>query len=126
MNLYIGNIPQNADDFGLRKFFHMFGQEKATFRIVEKEAHGQTYRYGYAELPGDSKGVTVARSLIRKYNGKPMGGNRIVVREFCHRNYANDRRAVDWRSRPWNGRERRSTDRRGTFAHKHTWVAAAG
>lgn len=126
MNLYIGNIPRNADDYGLRKFFQMFGQEDAAFRIVEKEAHGQTYRYGYAELGNNAKGLSLARSLIRKFNGKNMGEKRIVVREFYHRNYANDRRAVDWRNRPWNGRERRSTDRRGTFAQKHTWVAAAG
>jgi hypothetical protein len=34
------------------------------------------------------------------------------LREYHHRNYSNERRALGWRNRPWSAKERRLSERR--------------
>jgi RNA recognition motif-containing protein len=116
MELFIGNIPDDVDDYDLRKFFHVVG-EQASFKIVTREGgHYKAYRYGLASFDSDK----LARQVIKRFNGMLFKDKRVVVREFSHRNYSNDRRALNWRQAEWDKTERRGRDRRGSMIRRHT------
>jgi RNA recognition motif-containing protein len=108
MKLYIGNIPENIDDFNLRKFFSLFGEEAATFRVVTKDSGDKVYRFGYAEITSPS----LAQRLIREYNGANFDGNTLHIREYHERTPLNERRAPAWAAKPYHGPERRRSERR--------------
>jgi RNA recognition motif-containing protein len=109
MELYIGNIPDDIDDYDLRKFFQVVG-EQASFRIVTHDGgHNKAHRYGLASFDSDK----LAQQVVKRFNGMPFKDQRVVVKEFSHRNYSNDRRALNWREADWDKSERRSHDRRG-------------
>ncbi|NIR98502.1 MAG: RNA-binding protein, partial [Gammaproteobacteria bacterium] len=59
MELYIGNIPEGANDYALRRFFGMFG-EPATFRVIDRDEGDGHVRYGWADIEDASR----ARKLI--------------------------------------------------------------
>lgn len=109
MELFIGNIPEDIDDYDLRKFFGI-NDPQTRFSIIEKPGQsGQRTRYGYAEFESDSLG----HKAIINNNGRSWRGITIVVRPFRHRSYSNDRRALNWRQMDWSAEERRGADRRG-------------
>lgn len=109
MELYIGNIPDDIDDYDLRKFFHVVG-EQASFKIVTRDGgHNKAYRYGLASFDSDK----LARQVIKRFNGMAFKDKRVVVKGFTHRNYSNERRALNWRQAYWDKAERRNLDRRG-------------
>jgi len=111
MELYVGILPDQIDDFDLRKFFNIVGQS-ASFRIITHEhGGGVTSRYGLVTVDSEKLGFR----LIAKFNGKALKDTKVVVREFVRRNYSNDRRALDWRQKEWNDDERRTDDRRGSL-----------
>lgn len=111
MELYIGNIPDDVEDYDLRKFFQVAG-EQVRFKIVSDDGgHNKPHRYGMADFDSDK----LARQVIKRFNGKQFKDKHIVVKEYRHRAYSNDRRALDWRQRDWNKAERRGSDRRGTL-----------
>lgn len=109
MELYIGNIPEGVDDYDLRKFMGVSGSE-ARFRVIEKAGkNGRRIRYGYAEI----EPAKLAIKVMSKNHGREWLGNKIVLREFRHRSYSNERRSLNWREVEWQGDERRQVDRRG-------------
>jgi len=108
MELYIGNIPKQATDYDLRRFFSVVGDE-ASFQVVNGHTRdGDPCHYGLAEVASEKLGF----QLMARFNNKSLQGNDVVVREFLHRNYSNDRRALNWRQVEWTGVERRYNDRR--------------
>ena len=110
MELYIGIIPSHIDDFDLRKFFNIVG-DQASFRIITHDhGNGVKTRYGLVNVVSEKLGF----QLIARFNGKTLKDTKVVVREFIRRNYSNDRRALDWRQKEWTDFERRSDDRRGS------------
>ena len=109
MELYIGNIPDGIDDYDLRKFIGVNGAD-ARFRVIDKAGqNGCRIRYGYAEIDPPK----LALKAMMKNHGREWNGKKIVMREFRHRTYSNDRRVLNWREMVWNGVERRDADRRG-------------
>lgn len=104
MELYIGNIPGDIEDYDLRKFFSIT-DEPLSFKIVNRDGA----RYGLVSVESDR----LARKIMKQFHGRPFKGGRVIVREFNHRNYSNDRRALDWRQRGWAKTERRGRNRRG-------------
>jgi RNA recognition motif-containing protein len=109
MELYIGNIPDGIDDYDLRKFMGISGGD-ARFRIIEKDGkNGRRIRYGYADIEPNK----LAIKAMSKNHGREWYGNKIVLREFRHRSYSNERRSLNWRQVDWQGEERRKVDRRG-------------
>ena len=109
MELFIGNIPEDIDDYDLRKFFGI-KDSQTRFRIVEKTGqNGRRIRYGYAEIDSDKLGH---KTVVRN-NGREWRGQKIIVRQFNHRSYSNDRRDLNWRQQEWGSDERRGIDRRG-------------
>lgn len=116
MELFIGNIPDNIDDYDLRKFFRVVG-EQASFKIVTSDGgHNKAHRYGLASFDSDK----LARQVAKRFNGMAFKDKRVVVREFTHRNYSNDRRALNWRNVEWDKTERRGRDRRGMLMQGRT------
>jgi len=112
MELFIGNIPEDIDDYDLRKFFGI-KDPQSRFRIVDKTGQqGRSIRYGYAEIDSDRLGQ---KTIVRN-NGREWRGQKIIVRPFKHRSYSNDRRALNWRQLEWGANERRRNDRRGKGA----------
>jgi hypothetical protein len=109
MELYIGNTPDDIDDYDLRKFFQVVG-EQASFRIVSQDGgHNKEHRYGLASFESDK----LARQVAKRFNGMPFKDRHVVVRIFTHRTYSNDRRDLNWRQQVWEKTERRNRDRRG-------------
>lgn len=116
MELFIGNIPDDIDDYDLRKFFQVVG-EQASFRIVTSDGgHNKAYRYGLASFDSDK----LARQVVKRFNGMVFKDKRVVVREFAHRNYSNERRALNWRQADWDKSERRNRDRRGMLIQRRS------
>lgn len=109
MEVYIGNIPDGIDDYDLRKFLSLTG-ERVSFKIMSRDGgHNKAHIYGIASFDSEK----LARQVIKRYNGMVFKDKHIVVKGFTHRNYSNERRALNWRQADWNKRERRHLDRRG-------------
>lgn len=111
MELYVGILSNNIDDYDLRKFFNIVGSQ-ARFKIVTHDHGGSVKtRYGLVEVDSEKLGF----QLIARFNGKELKGNKVVVREYLRRNYSNDKRAINWRELEWHALERRTDDRRGSL-----------
>lgn len=114
MDVFIGNLAPNASLTDLIGFFKGFSG-KAKIRIVEKRMEdGGRCRYGIAAFESDK----LAQKAIKKLNNKPLRGQLVALREYFHRYYYNERRAVNWRELPWEGVERRQQERRRKESRK--------
>jgi RNA recognition motif-containing protein len=114
MEVFIGNLAPNVSVTDLIGFFKGFSG-KAKIRIVEKQLEdGTKCRFGIADFESDR----LALKAIKKLNQKPLRGELVMVREYVHRSYYNERRAVNWRDKPWEGVERRQHERRRKETHK--------
>lgn len=111
MEIYVGILANNIDDYDLRKFFNMVGNQ-ANFNIVTHD-HGNDIktRHGLVSVDSEKLGF----QLMARFNGKELKGSNVVVREYLRRNYSNDRRDLNWRQVEWFQLERRADDRRGSL-----------
>ncbi len=108
MELFIGNLTPTANLGELIAFFKGFSS-KARFRFEEKTLEdGATIRYAVADFDSDK----YALKMMEKFAGELYRGKELVIREYLHRSYNNERRAVNWRDKPWRAGERRRDDRR--------------
>ncbi len=108
MELFIGNLPPNANIGELIAFFKGFSS-RARFRFEEKTLEdGITVRYVVADFDSDK----YALKMMEKFAGQVYRGKELVIREYQYRSYNNERRAVNWRDKPWRAGERRRNDRR--------------
>lgn len=108
MDVFIGNLSPRTTLIDLALFFKGFASD-VRFQIFDKQFEdGSRTRYAVATIEPDK----LAEKAIRKLNGAYLQGNTVFLREFLHRSYNNERRAVGWRSKPWQGVERRTSERR--------------
>jgi hypothetical protein len=108
MEVYIGNITPKTTLNDVVNFLKSFAK-KASVRLVDHPLEdGGHARYALADFDTDK----LALKAIKKLDGAVLHGNTVVMREFIHRSYYNERRAVNWRDKPWNGPERRNLERR--------------
>ena len=108
MELFIGNLPANANLGVLIAHFKGFST-KARFRMEKKKQDdGSTVYYAVADFDNDK----YAQKFLEKYAGQEFYGRELAIREYYHRSYNNERRAVNWRDKPWRAGERRKDDRR--------------
>ena len=108
MDVFIGNLAEKTTLNDLMKFFKGFAK-KARFRMVDKKLEdGSRAYFAIAEFESEK----LALKAIKKFNGGFLRGQYLVLREFVHRSYTNERRALNWRDKPWTGVERRKTERR--------------
>ncbi len=108
MELFIGNLPPNTSLAELLTFFKAF-KGRARFHLEKSPpAEGEPTLYAVAEFESER----YARKMMERYAQKSLRGCKLVIREYLHRSYANERRAVNWREKPWRAGERRRTERR--------------
>ncbi|HEY0721158.1 MAG TPA: RNA-binding protein [Gammaproteobacteria bacterium] len=108
MDVFIGHLSPRTSLSDLVAFFKSFASD-TRFQILDKEFEdGSRTRFAIATIESDK----LAEKAIKKLNGQFLNGSAVVLREFLHRNYGNERRAVGWRDKPWHGVERRDLERR--------------
>jgi RNA recognition motif-containing protein len=108
MDVFVGNITPHTTLNDVMSFFKGFAK-KARIRMVDQKLeNGKRAYYAIAAFDSDK----LAQKAIKKLNGVPLNGQRVLLREFVHRSYSNERRALNWRDKPWDGPERRKSERR--------------
>ncbi len=108
MDLFVGNLPPNTNIGELIAFFKGFSS-KGDFHLKKKTLdNGETVFYAVIGFENDK----YALKLMEKFAGQSFKGRELVIREYFHRSYNNERRAVNWREKPWRAGERRRQDRR--------------
>ncbi|HEY0633768.1 MAG TPA: RNA-binding protein [Gammaproteobacteria bacterium] len=116
MDVFVGNLSPRTTLSDLVTFFKGFASN-ARFQIHDKQFEdGSRSRYAIATLDPDK----LAEKAIKKLNGQVLNGHVVAVREYLHRGYSNERRAMGWRERPWQGIERRASERRRKQTQKPT------
>jgi RNA recognition motif-containing protein len=114
MDLYIGNLAPGTNFGDLITLFKGFSK-MARFRFEQKKlADGTLVRYAVASFDNDK----YALKMMAKFHGHLFNQRELVVREYLHRSYNNERRDVNWRDKPWRAGERRRDDRRYKEAAK--------
>ena len=76
MNIYIGNLTQQASDEDLRKAFEAFGNVKSV-NIIKDKFSGASKGFGFVEM--ETK--TEAQAAIQDLNGSELKGTKIIVNE---------------------------------------------
>ncbi len=111
MDVFIGKIPTTTTPNRLRtlcgKVVRLPGSARVSV-VRARDGIGNEVVFGRVSIEPDS----VAKKLIRRLNGCRCGEQVLEVREFVHRSYSNERRALDWRSRPWPWADHRRGERR--------------
>ncbi|PKM46449.1 MAG: hypothetical protein CVV05_01870 [Gammaproteobacteria bacterium HGW-Gammaproteobacteria-1] len=108
MEVFVGNLPETISVSELERLLAPFDRQ------VQIKLQHQQYREGqavcYAVCTFSSE--RLALKAIRKFDGHPLFGRALAVREYLYRSYSNERRALGWRERSWGGAERRDGERR--------------
>ena len=107
MDVFVGNLHDAVAYRDVALLFRDFKQPPVNL-VVRTQADSSAVRYAVVTFDSDR----LAKKAISKFDGHTLRGQPIIVREFVHRGYANERRALDWRSRAWSEPERRQSDRR--------------
>jgi len=74
--LYVGNLPYEMTDDGMKKLLVPFG-EVASARVITNRLSGASKGYGFAKMSDTDE----ARAAVKALNGKEIEGRRIVVSE---------------------------------------------
>ena len=100
MNIYVGNLPLEANEEVLRREFAAFG-EVSSVRIMNDSyiGSGQTRAYGFVEMPSHSAG----RDAISALNGRIIGNRALQIVEALPLSNAGNTYKKDSR---WNKRPR--------------------
>jgi RNA recognition motif-containing protein len=76
MNIYVGNLSQQATEEKIREAFESFG-EVSSATIVKDKYTGQPRGFGFVEMPDQAQ----AQAAIKSLNGKELFGQSINVSE---------------------------------------------
>jgi RNA recognition motif-containing protein len=76
MNIYVGNLSNDATDVTIREAFESFG-EVTSARVIKDKYTGQSRGFGFVEMSVLSQAQTAIKSL----NGKELLGKAISVNE---------------------------------------------
>lgn len=138
MQVFIGNLPQGTSNAELRiALYHAMNRSllrrlglpfgpridvnrDVKFQLKHKKHGGRDLHYCVANFDSPE----AARYSIKVLHRAKLRGNRIIAREYTHRAYFNDRRAVGSGDKRRQGlEERRQGDRRG--ARELLWEVLA-
>ena len=107
MELYVGPLPQDINQFRIKFFFKGF--EKHIQIDIRHFRHEHLITtFAFITVNSDR----IGRKLITNFDGKFFNSVPVEVREYIHRCSGNERRAITWRSEPWRFFERRKNLRR--------------
>ena len=76
MNIYVGNLSNNATDETIRQAFESFGQVTSA-RIIKDKYSGQSRGFGFVEMVEQAQ----AQAAIKSLNGKELLGKQMSVNE---------------------------------------------
>jgi len=76
MNIYVGNLSNDATDGTIREAFESFGQVTSA-KVIKDKYNGQSRGFGFVEMPAQSQ----AQSAIKSLNGKELLGKQMSVKE---------------------------------------------
>lgn len=108
MDIFVGNLAERTKAGNLALILAPFSD---TFRFTLYEHatdEGETEYYGHVSSLSEEEG----QRAIRVLNGIALHGQKLVVREYFHRNAANDRRLKQTAEQAWQYSERRRSERR--------------
>ena len=74
--LYVGNLPFNTTDADLKSTFEPAGAV-ASATVIADRMTGRSRGFGFVEMASDEE----AKKAVEMFNGKDMGGRKIVVNE---------------------------------------------
>ena len=108
MEVIICNLSANISKIDLLELLKSFRKYMELKMVNTHYEDGSTFHFAVATFKADKQALKV----IKKFNGALFKGERLVVREYIHRSYNNEKRALNWRQRAWQSNERRCHDRR--------------
>ena len=108
MHIFIGNIPSKKYEPEIKSLINAF-DSNARNRLETSLTRFRPNDY-YCIVKFAN--VRTGRRFIKKLDQKSPFGQPLKVREYQHRSYGNERRAIDWREKDWNSTEKRTTERR--------------
>lgn len=76
MNIYVGNLPREANEEDLRKAFESFG-EITSAKIITDRFTGDSRGFGFVEMSNNSE----AQAAISGLDGKDLKGRALKVNE---------------------------------------------
>ena len=76
MNIYVGNLSNDATEDDLRQAFEAFGQVSST-NIIKDKFSGESRGFGFVEMPAKAE----AEAAIAGMNGKEIKGRAVNVNE---------------------------------------------
>ncbi|MFQ6070784.1 MAG: RNA recognition motif domain-containing protein [Candidatus Aminicenantales bacterium] len=76
MNIYVGNLPQDATEADLREAFEAYGEVKSV-KIITDRYTGDSRGFGFVEMPN----IAGAQSAISGLDGKDLKGRTLKVNE---------------------------------------------
>jgi RNA recognition motif-containing protein len=110
MKILIANLPGEVTELELLDLLKPYHKrDDLRLQIVDQTTRDSTHQYYAIADIGHER---LAAKAVKKLNGKKLRDRTLRLREFHHRCYSNERRALGWRDRPWNFRERRLLERR--------------
>ena len=96
MNIYVGNLPYDANEEDLQKAFEAFGHVEST-KIIMDMYSGRSKGFGFVEMPNGAE----AESAIDALNEKELKGRTLRVSKARPRSEGRrggGRRDSGWRS----------------------------
>ncbi len=76
MNIYVGNLSNNATDETIRQAFESFGQVTSA-KVIKDKYTGQSRGFGFVEMLEEAQ----AQAAIKSLNGKELMGKQMSVKE---------------------------------------------
>ena len=76
MNIYVGNLSYNVEEFDLKEIFEEYG-EVSSVKIITDKFTGKSKGFGFIEMSDDSE----AKRAIEELNGGELENRKIVVNE---------------------------------------------
>jgi RNA recognition motif-containing protein len=76
MNIYVGNLSNNATDETIQLAFESFGQVNSV-KIIKDKYTGQSRGFGFVEMLG----LAQAQAAVKSLNGKELLGEQMSVNE---------------------------------------------
>jgi len=76
MNIYVGNLSQQAKEEDLREAFEAFGNVKSV-NVIKDKFSGVSKGFAFVEIEAKSE----AQAAIQELNGSNLKGTNIIVNE---------------------------------------------
>lgn len=108
MEVMICNLPESATKADLLDLLKSYRKHMELKMVNNHYEDGSTFHFAVATFKADK----YAQKVIKKFNHVLLKGNHLIVREYIHRSYNNEKRSLNWRQRDWQSNERRCHDRR--------------